>query len=47
MWWLIFDQPIKNGIIIYKKIRKIGKLERLENYTTDWLLDYRYFKENY
>ena len=39
-----FDQPIKNGKVTYENIRKIAT-GRGDNYTTDWLLDYTYFKK--
>ena len=41
-----FDQPIKNDQITYVNIRKIGTGQE-DDYTTDCLLDYLYFKENY
>ena len=41
-----FDQPIKNDIKTYENIRKIATGQE-EDYTTDCLLDYPYFKENY
>ena len=39
-----FDQPIKNDKITYENIRKIA-IGQGDDYTTDCLLDYRYFKE--
>ena len=41
----VFDQPIKNNKVTYENIRKIctgcG-----DDYTTGFLLDYPYFKDN-
>ena len=41
-----FDQPIKNNKITYENIRKNANGQG-DNYTTDCLLDYDYFKDNY
>ena len=38
-----FDQPIKNNKITYENIRKIA-IGQGDDYTTDCLLDYAYFK---
>ena len=40
-----FDQPIKNNKVTYKTIKKISKSQ--DDYTTDCLLGYPYFKDNY
>ena len=41
-----FDQPIKNNKVTYENIRKIATGQR-DDYTTDCLLDYPYFKDSY
>ena len=41
-----FDQPIKNNKITYDNIRKVDKAQG-DDYTTDCLLDYPYFKKTY
>ena len=41
-----FDQPIKNNKVTYENIRKIATGQG-DDYTTDCLLDYPYFKDNY
>ena len=41
-----FDQPIKNDLKTYDNIRKITTGQG-DDYTTDCLLDYPYFKEHY
>ena len=41
-----FDQPIKNNKITYDNIRKIAT-SKGDDYTTDCLLDYPYFKDTY
>ena len=41
-----FDQPVKSDMRTYDNVRKITKDQR-DDYTTGFLLDYRYFKENY
>ena len=41
----IFDQPIKDYKVTYENIRKIAT-GRGDNYTTDCLLDYPYFRDN-
>ena len=43
---IFFDQPVKNDLRIYDNVRKIT-IGRGDYYTTTWLLDYPYFKENY
>ena len=42
----VFDQPINSEPKTYENIRRIAT-GRGDNYTTDCLLDYCYFKENY
>ena len=42
----IFDQPVKNNKITYENIRKIAT-DHGDDYTTDCLLDYPYFKDSY
>ena len=47
MLWLMenfFDQPVKNKLRTHKNIRKFATGQG-DNYTTDCLLDYPYFKE--
>ena len=39
-----FDQPVKNKLRTHKNIRKFATGQG-DNYTTDCLLDYPYFKE--
>ena len=41
-----FDQPIKDIKVTYKNIRKIATGKR-DDYTTGYLLDYIYFRDNY
>ena len=41
-----FDQPIKNDLKTYNKIRKIA-VGQGDDYTTGCLLDYPYFKKYY
>ena len=41
-----FNQPIKNDKITYDNIQKISTGQR-DNYTTECLLYYSYFKEHY
>ena len=41
----IFDQPINNETNSYENIRKVATGQG-DDYTTDCLLDYPYFKEN-
>ena len=38
-----FDQPVKNNIRTYKNIRNVATRQG-DDYTTDCLLDYAYFK---
>ena len=40
-----FDQPVKNDLITYEKVRKIATGQG-DGYTTGCLLDYNYFKKN-
>ena len=42
----VFDQPINSMIKTYENIRKIATGQG-DNYTTDCLLDYSYFKDHY
>ena len=42
----LFNQPIKNGLKTYDNIRKITTGQR-DDYTTECLLDYPYFKKYY
>ena len=42
----LFDQQVKNNKITYENIRKIAT-DQADDSTTDCLLDYPYFKENY
>ena len=42
----LFDQTIKNNKITYEDLRKIAT-GRGDDYTTDCLLDYPYFKDRY
>ena len=41
-----FDQPIKNNKTTYDNIRKFATGQG-DDYTTDCLLDYTYFKNDY
>ena len=41
-----FDQPVKNDLITYDKIRKVSTDQR-DDCTTGCLLDYDYFKNYY
>ena len=41
-----FDQPIKYDKLTYENIRKIDT-GKGEDYTTGFLLDYQYFRDNY
>ena len=41
-----FDQPVRNNLETYDKIRKVGSGQR-DDYTTGCLLDYPSFKEHY
>ena len=46
-WWKkFFVQPVKNNLRTYDNIRKIATDQR-DDYTTDCLLDYPYFKKHY
>ena len=38
-----FNEPVKNKLIIYDNIRKIEAGQE-DDYTTDCLLDYNYYK---
>ena len=40
---IFFDQPVRNGKATYNNIRNIAG----DDYTTDCLSDYSYFKDNY
>ena len=42
----VFDHSVKNDIRTYENIRKIATGQG-DEYTTDYLLDYPHFKENY
>ena len=42
----LFDQPLKNGKVTYKNIRKTATGQG-DDYTTGCLLDYNYFKNHY
>ena len=42
----IFDQPIKNDRKAYENIPKIATGQG-DDYTTNFLLDYNYFKKHY
>ena len=42
----IFDQPVRNDQVTYENIRKIATGQG-DDYTTDCLLDYSYFKKYY
>ena len=41
-----YDQPVENDLRTYDNIRKI-ETGQVDDYTTDCLLDYPYFKEHY
>ena len=41
-----FDQPVNSNLKTYENIRRIATGQG-DDYTTDCLLDYSYFKENY
>ena len=41
-----FDQPVKSDMRTYDNIRKVAT-SQLDDYTTDCLLDYHYFKDYY
>ena len=41
-----FDQPVKNDKVTYENIRKVATVQE-DDYTTDCLLDYIYFKKYY
>ena len=41
-----FDQPVNSNLKTYENIRRIATGQE-DDYTTDCLLDYSYFKENY
>ena len=41
-----FDQPLRNDLITYDNIWKIATGQK-DDYTTDYLLDYNYFKKYY
>ena len=41
-----FDQPVKDNKVTYENIRKISTGQE-DDYTTDCLLDYPYFKDSY
>ena len=43
---IFYDQPIKNNKVTYENIRKIS-IGHGDDYTTECLLDYAYFKEYY
>ena len=43
---IFFDQPVKNDKVTYENIRKITTGQG-DDYTTDGLLDYAYFKKYY
>ena len=42
----LFNQPLRNDLITYDNIRKIATGQG-DDYTTDCLLDYNYFKIYY
>ena len=50
MLWMMeknfFDQPVKNNLRTYDSIWKISTCQG-DDYTTDYLLDYNYFKDYY
>ena len=41
-----FDQPVKNDKVTYENIRKVATVQE-DDYKTDCLLDYIYFKKYY
>ena len=41
-----FDQPMKDNKVTYENIRKVAT-GKGDNYTTDCLLDYPYFRDSY
>ena len=41
-----FDQPVKDNKVTYENVRK-NATGQGDDYTTDCLLDYPYFKDNY
>ena len=41
-----FDQLVKNDLVTYENIQKIGT-GREDDYTTSYLLDYNYLKRYY
>ena len=41
-----YDQPINNLIKQYDEVRKVS-IGQSDDYTTGYLLDYAYFKDNY
>ena len=46
-WWKnFFDQPVKNDKVTYGNIRKVATGQG-DDYTTDYFLDYIYFKNYY
>ena len=45
-WQKFFDQPVRNYLIRFDKIRKIATGQS-HNYRTDCLLDYNYFDKYY
>ena len=42
----VFDEPIRNNLIIYDNIRKIT-IDQGDDYTTGYLLEHTYFKSYY
>ena len=42
----VFNQPVKDDKVTYENIRKIATCQ-VDDYTTDCLLDYIYFKNYY
>ena len=49
MYWLMwknYDQPINDLIKQYDEVRKVSTVQG-DDYTTECLLDYAYFKDNY
>ena len=43
---IFFDQPVNSDLKTYENIRKVAT-GKGDDYTTGFLLDYSYFKENY
>ena len=41
----LFDQPVKSDVRTYNKIRKVATGQG-DVYTTDFLLDFNYFKKH-